>query len=1214
MMLVVVCALGLLPVPLLPSPMPQRLPQRLPPRVARIAMDAEVDETFNAQKTVPNELQQQAIRSNRDAVLLLAPPGTGKTRVLRARLAYLLNKGVESSSILAVTFTNHAAQQLKMRVGALADSNIEGVWTGTFHSVCARMLRQNAALVNLAPAFVVLVETQQIALLAELMGQVGMKRGAGSTTPSPSAVLHRIQCWKESGLKPSEVPAAGVRGVAGDDAVARSARALYPEYQRRLRTRGQLDYADLALGCLKLFEQHPAVLLRYRAQLRHVLVDELQDTSAVQYEWLRRLTGQRAAGRRTGSCLFAAADDDQSIYGWRGAARDNVLRFSLDWPEAEVIRMAQSYRCSGNVLASALPLLQHACSLSPKTPFTRLAPAARVLLRGFWDSTEEGAWIAAQIASRVAAGQAPSTIAVLVRSQEQARMLLPHLVAAGLPVAMQPQGATRGAWWEAPEVVSAVHALRLVRSTADNEAAKELLRAWGGLSAACVDTLERVAEEQQCSLLNTAARALQHRRLPPSAVPRLVHFFARFAHWQALAGSGGLQLVLGAVAADHAGWCTDGGTSMQKLVHFASRCGSLDNMLQHSAFSGRGAAHTVPAGQGGSARRSAAAPPPGASGGGAASDGGSISLLTIHRSKGLEWDVVFLPGWEEGTFPLIPSNGALDEEWRLAYVALTRAKQFAGISHASRRNWHGRWLHRSPSNFLQVLPSSSVASFAPNIARPYYQGKSSFRATQSMFFNQRRIKDANAQRVSSAFRSPPAERAPQSIEPAVEIHATHSYAAPTAERWAARSAGAGARARPVPPQPVQSTRSPQPPMESSMPLAPQLQQSLTPPLTPPPAPPLPQAIPQQPSMPPPPHVRSTSPAADLDTFPARAPPQGPTSLDASAEYLLRTLQAKEKAAAAARRDVHIGGIDVSSAAADVRDLLNGDRSRAEEASSSRLDELRELTSRRDAARAELAAARRRADELRELTSRRDAARAELAAARRRAEVAAAAEDLAAEWTSAERDVDGAGGDPTGRDSELLHVSGEGGVAHAELVEPIDVGEAPTELISPTELTSYGDYADDLDDDLDDDLAEPTDDELMSITVEGLTPEGLADGPSITWPLGEMTIEAIPEVTFDWAEAQLDAQVDAQIAPPDADEQELSFEWTYHAESGIAVGVAPSPAGTPAGAAHELVVASPAGEGAVDIDEASDEASALLDALAMQVGALAAANTEGSDWI
>ena len=271
---------------------------------------------------LPNPLQTEAIRSDNSAVLVLASPGTGKTRVLRARMAYLLiSKGVPSDRILTVAFSQHAVSQLRTRVGALTDT--KGMWLGTFHSICARMVRQHHELLDLPRGFAVLPEGEQRKIVRQLVAleqsrtPYALASGSGGYERE-AAVLQQILLWKEKGLRPAEVT------DPQDGSLIALARAVYPEYQRALRARDALDYPDLTLGALRLFQRQPQVLRAYRAQFDHILCDELQDTSAVQYEWLRRLASPRLSSAAYSS-VFCAADDDQAIYGWRGAERSNVL-------------------------------------------------------------------------------------------------------------------------------------------------------------------------------------------------------------------------------------------------------------------------------------------------------------------------------------------------------------------------------------------------------------------------------------------------------------------------------------------------------------------------------------------------------------------------------------------------------------------------------------------------------------------------------------------------------------------------------------------------------------------------------------------------------------------------------------------------------------------------------------------------------------------------
>ena len=706
-----------------------------------------------AQFEPPNVLQLEAIRSMQRATLVLASAGTGKTRVLRARIAYLLlSERVPSKRILTVAFSQHAVEQLRTRVSALTGST-KGMWLGTIHSICARMVREHHERLSLPRNFEVLAENDLTQMVAMLIRRHQSALGVQSSGGGASAVLQQILLWKERGVRPADVRASE---TSANSALAA---AIYPEYQMALKRRNALDHPDLTLCALRLFQQHPTVLRAYREQFDHILCDELQDTSAVQYEWLRVLaSAPTAATTARMPRLFCAADDDQAIYGWRGAERTNVLRLQQDFPSLEVIRFARSYRCSPHVLGAAQALLSRADPLVSKTCFSQKSAAhsPRVLLRGFWDSQEELKWISAQITERHGAGERWAQMAVLVRSAEQARSIAAHLRAAGFPVTSQ-AGNSRP-WTEAAEVQASVASLRLVRSTADDDAAAQLLCRWGGLSELDVQRLARQARVEQHSLVHEAHVALHEGRLEPHVAPKVKLLLGHFASWQDAARrarsgatSGGadaagaaqsvLVAVLNGVHGAYAPRSDEDGAHRKQLLELASRCESLQQLLTH--FRKRGSApapHPL---------RSAADAAAGASGAAAAAaaevaagaeemlQDGCVSVMTVHRSKGLEWDTVFLPGWEEGTFPVRQKRGEEEEEWRLAYVALTRCRALAAITFANRRMTAGRWVTQSPSSFLEVLPSNHLVSFAPNRAQPYYRGVSGFRATNGGFFRRR---------------------------------------------------------------------------------------------------------------------------------------------------------------------------------------------------------------------------------------------------------------------------------------------------------------------------------------------------------------------------------------------------------------------------------------------------------------------------------------------
>lgn len=663
----------------------------------------------------------------------------------------LMQKRVRSDSILAVTFTQHAALQLESRVRAVAGRATDGAWLGTFDSLCLRMLREHRELLALPEHFGVATDEEQRGLLRELLRDDATAASSaptdgftfmGGATAVPAGVegdVHRqILRWKERGLRPSEMSASGRRPPRTQAEAL--ARRLYPRYQQLLWRRGMLDFSDLVLGALCLFDEQPHILDEYRRRFRHILVDELQDTSSVQFEWLRRLAGVGAES----SSLFCAADDDQSIFSWRGGDRSNVLRFMQTFENARVIRMTTSYRCPPHSLAAARAMLIRAPSLVSKSVRSHqpVESAARVVLRGFWDSNQEASWLAEHMLSRRRAGALYSEMAVLVRSQELVRALEPQLRKLGVPVSTSaPLGQP---WYEVAEVRATVAALRVVRSSADDEAARELLVQLGGLTEAELAEAERDAEASGVSLMLAASRAAAARERAGRGSRALERLFLRLAGWQRAAkGGAGVGGLVDLVTADYPTTNQEAVAAVRRLRRVSERHESLAPMLGHmrrlqlrvAAPDAEDDAHEC------------------------------VRLLTIHRSKGLEWDAVYLPGWEAGSFPQgsgggVGVDGSSEEEWRLAHVALTRCRSLAAVSYATRRlSSKGAWLSRSPSPFVLALPAEHVAASAPTSGAPYLRGRAGFKKTTSALLFPHRRESSHGVVSRPRQRAPDAHRA-----------------------------------------------------------------------------------------------------------------------------------------------------------------------------------------------------------------------------------------------------------------------------------------------------------------------------------------------------------------------------------------------------------------------------------------------------------------------
>ncbi|WP_043747959.1 ATP-dependent helicase [Methylobacterium nodulans] len=626
-----------------------------------------------------NAEQRRAVEATEGPVLVLAGAGTGKTRVLTTRIAHLIAIGrARPFDILAVTFTNKAAREMKERIGALIGSAGEGMpWLGTFHAIGTKILRRHAELVGLKSDFTILGTDDQLRLLKQVIeaANVDEKRW-----PARS-LAQAIDGWKNRGLSPEQVPA----GEAGAFGFGKGGK-LYAAYQERLATLNAVDFGDLLLLCLRLWRENPDVLTGYQDRFRYILVDEYQDTNVAQYLWLRLL----AQGRRNVCCV---GDDDQSIYGWRGAEVDNILRFEHDFPGAVVVRLERNYRSTGHILAAASTLIARNEGRLGKTLRTEEGAGERVTVTGAWDSEEEARLLGETIEGLQARGHALSQIAVLVRISAQMREIEDRFVQLGLPYRVI--GGPR--FYERAEVRDALAYLRLTANPADDLAFERIINTpKRGLGDATLQALHSLSRRQSVPLLHAACLIVETEELKPKPRSTLRALLQSFSRWAKLLEiqphaevaqtileeSGYTEMWQKERTADAAGRLEN----LKELVRSLEEFPDLPAFLEHIAL-------VMDASE--------------------AEGGERVSLMTLHAAKGLEFDTVFLPGWEDGLFPnqrAIDESGraGLEEERRLAHVGLTRARRRAKISFAVNRRIHGLWSSTIPSRFVDELPESSV--------------------------------------------------------------------------------------------------------------------------------------------------------------------------------------------------------------------------------------------------------------------------------------------------------------------------------------------------------------------------------------------------------------------------------------------------------------------------------------------------------------------------
>jgi DNA helicase II / ATP-dependent DNA helicase PcrA len=627
-----------------------------------------------------NPEQREAVESVEGPLLVLAGAGTGKTRVLTTRFAHILiTRRAFPSQVLAVTFTNKAAREMRERVSAMLGAPAEGLWLGTFHALCARMLRRHAELVGLTASFNILDADDQVRLLKQVMeaARLDTKRWV------PAALMAIIQRWKDRGLPPARITPAEDSDFANG-----RARDLYAGYQERLRALNAADFGDLLLHMTEILRTQPDVLAQYHRQFRYILVDEYQDTNVAQYLWLRLL----AQEHRNICCV---GDDDQSIYSWRGAEVENILRFEQDFPGAKIVRLERNYRSTSPILAAASALIAHNGGRLGKTlrPGSNESDGEKVSIVALWDSDEEARMVGERVESLRRGGDSLAEMAVLVRAGFQTRAFEERFITLGMPYRVV--GGLR--FYERAEIRDAISYARVLHQPADDLAFERIVNVpRRGMGEQALRLMHEIARTREIPLAAAAAVMAEEGGLRGKAREAMRELLHGFMRWREMLQREGHVTTL-ATMLDESGytemWRQDKSAeapgrleNLKELVRALADFESLAGFLDHVSLVMENEE---------------------------SASGDRVSLMTLHAAKGLEFDTVFLPGWEEGLFPnqrAMDESGAkgLEEERRLAYVGLTRARRRVIVSHAANRRIYANWQSSIPSRFLDELPDVQI--------------------------------------------------------------------------------------------------------------------------------------------------------------------------------------------------------------------------------------------------------------------------------------------------------------------------------------------------------------------------------------------------------------------------------------------------------------------------------------------------------------------------
>ncbi|MET0155687.1 MAG: UvrD-helicase domain-containing protein [Rickettsiales bacterium] len=629
-----------------------------------------------------NPEQYDAVTRIDGPLLVLAGAGTGKTRALVTRIAHMLENGALPRQIMAVTFTNKAAGEMRERLDAMAGTGESiGVWMGTFHSICAKILRRHAESVGLRSDFTIIDGNDRLRAAKQILQDFGIDEKRW-THKHFAALLSRA---KDKGLTPGQLA-----GFDEADFADGRLDELYKEYQQRLLSSNSADFGDLLLYCLQLFSDNAEILARYHREIKYILVDEYQDTNVVQYLWLRLL----AQKSRNICCV---GDDDQSIYGWRGAEVGNILRFDKDYPEAHVVRLERNYRSTANILRAASGLIAHNVDRLGKTLHTSGEPGEKVKVVLTYDDREEARFIADEIESLQLKGFSLRQCAVLVRAGAQTRSIEECFMERGL--AYRVIGGLR--FYERQEVRDVIAYLRLIAQDDDDFAFERVVNLpKRGVGPSTLRNVRLYARENGMSSMAALRRHFSRPCLDmrPGMQKALEYFVSQIDGWRLRMENNALLSELGEDVVRESGyaemWRQEGVAEAQsrmenvrELLRALDRFESLYAFLEHVGLVSDGDEEAGALDQ--------------------------VAVMTLHAAKGLEFDAVFLPGWEEGIFPnqrSVDESGGkgLEEERRLAYVGITRARKRAYVAHSANRLYYGQVQQNLPSRFIDELPEEAI--------------------------------------------------------------------------------------------------------------------------------------------------------------------------------------------------------------------------------------------------------------------------------------------------------------------------------------------------------------------------------------------------------------------------------------------------------------------------------------------------------------------------